>query len=58
MLNKVLTKFANYKRARQLDIFVYSSSYKVDMKNSLLKLSLECYYELALCSMLNMLAFY
>jgi len=58
IVNKIAVKFARYKLARNIGMWVYSPSLLNDLKNEMLKLFLESYFDLANCSLMNILAFF
>ena len=57
MINAVALRFAHNKNARLVGIRVYCPSYLHDMTQASLKLFLESYFDLAICSLLNLMAF-
>jgi hypothetical protein len=57
MINKISVKFANQYNARIVGMAVYYPSYWVLCKNGILKLILESFFDMVICSMINLSAF-
>ena len=58
LINKIAVLFARCKLARLVGIRVFSPTILIDLKNEMFKIILESYFDLALCSLLNILAFF
>jgi len=58
IINKIAVLFAHYKFSRLVGIYFYTPSLLNDLKNEILKLFIKSYFDLALCSFLNMFAFF
>ena len=49
--------FSKYEKARLLGIYVYSKSYVNDFLHSSFKLFLESYFDIVICTMINLVSF-
>ena len=58
IINKIAVYFARNPLARKLGIYIYSDSYWNEFKDGAMKLLMESYFDLAMCSLLNVLAFF
>lgn len=58
LVNKIAVYFAKYEFCRLIGMRVYSESLWQDFKIGGLKLFIESYFDLAMCSLLNVLAFF
>jgi hypothetical protein len=57
LINKIAVRFAKYETARIIGMKVFSHSKWKDFKMAGLKLFMESYFDLGMCSLLNMFAF-
>ena len=55
--NKLMVCFSQYSFARSIGLRVYKKSYYGDFKSAGLKLLMESYFDIAMCTLLNVLAF-
>jgi hypothetical protein len=56
-LNRLAVNHAAHKWARKLGIFVYKPDYNLLMKESTVKLFMESYFDLCICTFINLDAF-
>ena len=57
VINRICVACAKKKLARKLGVFVYQDSYIGNFKNSVIKLFLESYFDIVICSAINITAF-
>ena len=57
LINMTAVRFSQYKIARTIGQYSYNKSYKNSVWDGMLKMFLECYFDLALCAVLGMHAF-
>ena len=57
IINKMCTLCPSKKNARQIGMFVHQKSYCKSLINSTIKLFLESYFDLVICTLINLFAF-